>query len=107
MAEKEYIDREKLMHHIKDLPTWWEDGGGVYGPPMKYPEGLFAPDDVIVSIENSPAADVTQVVRCKDCDLWNEWDKHGIVCSCAQWSGEGGHVVYTEPDDFCSYGNKI
>lgn len=57
----DYIDRDELIKHVKDLPTWWEDGGGVYGPPMKYPEGLFYPEDVIASIENAPAADVQEI----------------------------------------------
>lgn len=55
----EYIERESLLAYIKDLPTWWEDGGGVYGPPMKYPEGNFDPEDVISAIENAPAANVS------------------------------------------------
>ena len=55
----EYIERGSLLAYIKDLPTWWEDGGGVYGPPMKYPEGNFDPEDVISAIENAPAANVS------------------------------------------------
>ena len=48
-------------------------------------------------------------VLCRECDHWNDWDSVGeeslgnLVCSCAHWSGEG-YVVYTGPDDFCSYG---
>lgn len=55
-------------------------------------------------------ADVVEVVRCRDCDLWNEWDSAGrrefgnYVCSCAKWSTEDGSVLYTKPNDFCSYG---
>jgi predicted RNA-binding Zn-ribbon protein involved in translation (DUF1610 family) len=56
-----YIEREAFKKHIKDLPTWWADGGGVYGQAMKYPEGMFNCDDVIASIENAPAADVVEV----------------------------------------------
>ena len=48
------IDADALLEHIKDLPTWWEDGGGVYGQAMKYPEGMFDVDDVVASIENAP-----------------------------------------------------
>ena len=51
----EYIERESLLAYIKDLPTWWEDGGGVYGPPMKYPEGNFDPEDVEVVFKRSSA----------------------------------------------------
>ena len=59
-----------------------------------------------------PAADVRPVVRCRDCDCWNEWDSAGreslgnYVCSCAHWSVEDGPILYTSPADFCSYGEK-
>ena len=48
------IDANALLEHIKDLPTWWADGGGIYGQAMKYPEGMFDVDDVVASIENAP-----------------------------------------------------
>ena len=57
-------------------------------------------------------ADVVEVVLCKDCDLWNEWDSSGhrklgnYVCSCAYWSCEDGRTIFTKPDDFCSYGER-
>lgn len=75
---KRYIDADKLIEHIKDLPTWWEDEGGVYGHSMKYPEGLFHCEDVINSIENAPTADVKEVKRGK----WYRHNKkeHGDTC---------------------------
>ena len=48
------IDANALLEHIKGLPTWWADGGGIYGQAMKYPEGMFDVDDVVASIENAP-----------------------------------------------------
>lgn len=48
------IDADALLEHIKGLPTWWADGGGVYGQAMKYPEGMFDVEDVVSSIENAP-----------------------------------------------------
>ena len=54
----EYIDRGKILEHIKDLPTWWSDGGGIYSKPMKYPDGMFYCEDVVASIENAPIAEV-------------------------------------------------
>lgn len=48
------IDADALLVHVKDLPTWWGDAGGTYGPPMKYPQGMFDVEDVISSIENTP-----------------------------------------------------
>ena len=63
MAEKEYIEREALTEHIKDLPTWdyIAKADGVYEKSTKYPEGNFNCDDVINSINNAPAADVVEV----------------------------------------------
>lgn len=53
--EVRLIDANALLDHVKDLPTCWADGGGVYpGEPMKYPDGMFEPEDVISSIENAP-----------------------------------------------------
>ena len=57
-------------------------------------------------------ADMVEVVRCKDCDCWNDWDhvgheKYGNYrCSCAHWSSEDAFDVYTGPQDFCSYAER-
>lgn len=67
-----YIDADTLIKRVKDLPTWWADGGGYYGGAMKYPEGMFEPEDVIGIIKNVPAADVAPVVRCQDCMYWTK-----------------------------------
>ncbi len=76
----EYIEREALLAHIKDLPTWWADEGGYYGGPQKLPDGLFEPEDIIASIENAPAADVVPVVH-------GRWGDNGIpgsiLCGCS------------------------
>jgi hypothetical protein len=72
-----YGDLDKLLEHIKDLPTWWADSGGVFGKAMKYPDGMFDCDDVINSIENTPTADVVEVVRCSECDHFLECGEEG------------------------------
>ena len=77
----EYIEREALIEHIKDLPTWWSDGGGVYeGINTKYPDGMFDCEDVVGSIENAPAADVVPVRH-------GRWQDNGIpesmLCECS------------------------
>ncbi len=53
-------------------------------------------------LDEIPAADVVEVVRCKDCEAWQEnpWSKGEMVCKCwADW-------LPTEPDDFCSCGER-
>nr|DAL49627.1 MAG TPA_asm: DNA-directed RNA polymerase II subunit [Caudoviricetes sp.] len=50
----DYIDREELIKHIKDLPTWWADGSALCA---------YYLTKAITSIEEAPAADVQEVKR--------------------------------------------
>ena len=43
----DYIDREELIKHIKDLPTWWADGSALCA---------YYLTKAITSIEEAPAA---------------------------------------------------
>ena len=81
-----------------------------YTAPPDFYEGLR---DAINQINYQPTIDPVYAAGgcyCRECDLWNDWDSAGkkslgtFVCSCAHWTGEDGHTVYTKPDDFCSYG---
>ena len=49
------------------------------------------------------AADVVKVVRCKDCQCWQEnpWSDSGEMV-CKRWVD----WLPTEADDFCSYGER-
>lgn len=67
-----YIDRDELIKHINDLPTWWGDGSGVY---------TFYPVEVMVSIGNAPAADVQEVRHGE----WTKDDSGGCYCSACGW----------------------
>lgn len=103
----EYIEREALIEHIKDLPTWdyIAKADGVYEKSTKYPEGNFNCDDVINSINNAPAADVVEVVRCCDCVHRQENSDIDNTCylTCnVSWGLKG--VI--DPTDFCSYGER-
>lgn len=97
----EYTEKEALIAHIKDLPTWWADAGGVYGRSMKYPEGMFDCEDVISSVENAPAADVAPVVRCKDCRYWQD-NNGGYPNKECRWRED----ETPDADDFCSCGER-
>lgn len=96
----EYIEREALLAHIKDLPTWWADDGGYFGGAQKLPDGLFDPIDIISSIENALAVDAVEVVRCRDCEYSYD-DISGLCCS---------HGVYVDcevsPDFYCAEGKR-
>lgn len=50
--------------------------------------------------------DAVAVIRCKDCDFWNAWDKQGELCSCAHFTVDDFRPVYTKSDDFCSYAEQ-
>lgn len=86
-----FIDADKLVEHIKDLPTWRELLG-VGWRSTKYPNGMFDCEDIINSIKNQPTADVVEVVRCKDCR--NRYEKNWAKCH------------GRKPDDFCSDGER-
>lgn len=100
----EYIEREALLAHIKDLPTWRADAGGVYGSSLKYPEGMFDCEDVVSSVENAPAADVAPVVYCKDC-AYHHWEQEPCHGRTVHYCGIGSMNVVSR-DSFCSYGVK-
>lgn len=83
----EYIEREK----VKDELLSW-------AVCLNHPEHLLK-EDALCVIDIIPAADVVEVVRCKDCRYWDDdrrcnGIKNGLV------------VEYTDEDDFCSYGER-
>lgn len=59
----DYIDREELIKHIKDLPTWWADGSALCA---------YYLTKAITSIEEAPAADVQEIKH-------GEWIKMDII----------------------------
>ena len=87
---KEYIEREKARELIKNF------GKGAIEDGMKT---LDPVDDIILlssGVDLIPAADVAEVVRCKDCKFLMFSDFYG-ECS-------NGHMCIVSPDDFCSRG---
>ena len=89
-----YIERETLLKHAIALNNPHELGENVVP---------------VSDIEAAPAADVAEVVHCKDCRWWNR--KYTTVGECeklADRDQEGGAQFDcdTEDDDFCSYGKR-
>ena len=78
--------------------------------------GAFPKSEYFIRAEDffaAPTVDAVPVVRCKECDMWNEEDFSGrkslgnYRCACAEWSNlEDGRRVYTGPDEFCSRGER-
>ena len=55
--------------------------------------------DIINELFTAPAADVIEVVRCKDCKHYDPYDQtERFYC----YDGIGGCL----PNDFCSYGER-
>ena len=58
--------------------------------------------DVRKAIEQTPTADVVEVVRCKDCISYQ-----GNSCVNRQWDLESStEIPMVREDDFCSYGER-
>lgn len=87
--EKEYIERETILNLLKKYGI--KRGNKVYG--------IADIGDVIMAIENIPAADVVEVVRCKDCKYW-EKQIDSIQGKCVL----GGH--YPTGRWYCANGDR-
>ena len=65
-----------------------------------------------VNLNSIPAAGVAPVVRCQECIHWMAEGGAGYKslgtyrCPCARWSNDDGYTAYTDPDDFCVYGEE-
>lgn len=66
------------------------------------------------NIMNIPAADVVEVIRCKDCKHWDKKDVSGeypdkIKCMCIviKHMIPDGWTGYTSPGDYCSFAEQM
>ena len=91
MAEKEYIEREALLSDIGETVIFTVRGDA------KLPTAeMRGANKVIDRLKSATAADVVEVVRCKDCAYANE---RGTTCHYGV-----GH--YTSPMRYCSEGER-
>lgn len=79
-----YIKREKVLEIAKD--KYYSD----------FHKSMADLTSLRELLEDTPAADVAEVVRCKDCKFLMFSDFYG-ECS-------NGHMCIVSPDDFCSRG---
>ena len=84
---KEYIEREAAK---RELLSW--------AVSLNHPEYLIK-DDALHIIDSFPAADVVEVVRCKDCKYMTQW-AYGRYCTV--WDEVNG----MGDDGFCNYGER-
>lgn len=61
---------------------------------------------VINMIEGLPAADVVEVVRCKDCADFRPWGGQSKLGDCMVYVCDGENPFTMEETDFCSDGDR-
>ena len=88
-----YIDREKAEKAIRAYADIKHNNG----ENIIYINGILK---AIRVLDELPNADVVEVVRCKDCRFNKTTDYEGKN-ACIKQS------AYKNPDDFCSYGERI
>lgn len=89
---KEYIEREALMKYPIRINHYDKEHGKL--------DFVLGIESVLEYAEYLPAADVVEVVRCKNCELFRPIG-NGKAGNC-KWKMKG--VV--KPYDFCSYGER-
>lgn len=94
----EYIDREKV---IEEIYSWLDSVGSII-----IGKGLSSYGELIGCMQDVPAADVVEVVRCKDCFFYQK-DKELAKANyldpekyCALL------ICEIDKNGFCSYGKK-
>ena len=80
-----YIDADKILSHLNDEIEGCEDPDVYFG--LQYARSI---------VETAEAADVIQVVRCKDCAI-----PHNRWTGCPKLNG-----LVTPPSFYCSYGER-
>ena len=89
MEKKEYIERETAI--VSAL-------NGTRGHGVTSITAL----NIVEELENVPAADVVEVVRCKDCQHWGGVT-YGFVCR--KFSGSETKICMGA-EHYCSYGER-
>ena len=98
MAEKEYIEREAAIEALRKALDYCDDKLDI----GEFKNGCIgAIRDNIVDIGRVPAADVVEVVRCKDC-IFRSRPECAMYYSC----NCGEQHTWETNNDFCSYGER-
>ena len=61
---------------------------------------MISSEEVEQAIKDAETVDAVEVVRCKDCEFWND----GWFPECTMGKCKRGKPVLTEPHHYCSYG---
>ena len=106
----EYIEREAIFSKIVNTPFEVDLTGTEDCYRYGVMDGLVKKQDHILDmIAEEPAADVVEVVRCKDCKFYIEHYFDSYCGYHTENACDGGHcdgACYVEENDFCSYGER-
>ena len=94
----EYIEREAAIDAI--MKVYVRTAG------YKARERVFEAKE---AVHRLPVADVAPVVRCKDCKYYCKEKINGVICRHPALDFDTecfDHWINTNPDDFCSYGER-
>ena len=86
MADMRLIDANAMRN------DWLENGENEY---------VYDTNAVLDSIDAQPTIDAVPVVRCKECKYYDRDECQNPYI----FMSDGAHL-YTQPDDFCSYGER-
>lgn len=91
---KRYIDADALVKAIEDCSyaTWSKGVNKAW-----WAQAVLVKDNLKRCIERQPAADVVEVVRCKDCAWYNIFNE-----CCTNTRG----IFLCKPDGYCNYGER-
>ena len=91
MAEKEYIERGAFAERLQDFSEWCRDGRK---------QGV----DFVLDcpLPNMPTADEVEVVRCKDCKHYSDFDTNKCQRLAFHFCMIFDYI--TKEHDFCSNG---
>lgn len=90
MGKTKYIDAEPLINALRRL--------------LDKGELIIGVGEIMYTIKDTPAADVVEVVRCKDCKYQDKGEN-----DCEAWNLCGYRPwlhIPTEDDAFCSKGDR-
>ena len=96
--KKRLIDANALLKELrKELSECQKDADEFGGENILWAEGIeFAID----TVKQAKPVDAVEVVRCRDCLYWEEYDGE-MFCLC-----DANLMTDTAADDFCSYGER-
>ena len=87
-----YIKLEDALQVCSEAEEWYTE--------TNEQQCAVVSDDIYQQIANLPTADVVEVVKCKDCELYDisGWSGHERWCKCL--------FKFMRKDDFCSRGER-